>query len=281
MARVSVIVPAYNREKYLRRCIGSILNQTFTDFELVIVDDCSTDNSFEIYGDYGSRDPRVKIIRNGENLGASLARKVGLDGSSGKYISFVDSDDYVGPDFLRDMHDVIVKGHDYVRTDFNMYRMGNTEYTYIRYPGFTNDFYDDFENITRGFCTLCNSLVTRELYDRVRFPEFGYVEDLVITTQLRIKAENKIHIETSSYYNTFNEDSIFKGRMTWEKLQEIVNNLYGLVEILGDNGKDLSRCIKPIKLLIKGYFERFLKECDMTGADGDSCRWDFVPVGKG
>ena len=95
--KVSVIVPVYKVEKYLHRCVDSILNQTFTDFELILVDDGSPDNCGAICDEYAAKDSRVRVIHK-ENGGVSSARNVGLDVAQGKYVSFCDADDF----FLRD-----------------------------------------------------------------------------------------------------------------------------------------------------------------------------------
>ena len=96
---ISVIVPVYNVEKYLRRCIDSILAQTFTDFELLLIDDGSKDKSGEICDEYAKKDVRVKVFHK-ENGGVSSARNIGLDNAKGELICFSDSDDYVGEDWL-------------------------------------------------------------------------------------------------------------------------------------------------------------------------------------
>ena len=94
MPKISVIVPVYNTEKYLARCIESILAQTFTDFELLLIDDGSKDNSGTICDEYAAKDSRVRVFHK-ENGGVSSARNMGLDNASGEWITFVDSDDIV------------------------------------------------------------------------------------------------------------------------------------------------------------------------------------------
>lgn len=92
--KISVIVPVYNVEKYLHRCVDSILTQTFTDFELILVDDGSTDNSGKICDWYASKDLRVQVVHK-QNEGVSIARNIGIDLAKGKWTSFVDADDWV------------------------------------------------------------------------------------------------------------------------------------------------------------------------------------------
>ena len=97
---VSIIVPIYNAENYLRRCVDSILNQEYTDFELLLVNDGSTDASGDICEEYGDRDPRVIVIQK-ENTGVSDSRNRALDRAMGKYLQFLDSDDWITPDATR------------------------------------------------------------------------------------------------------------------------------------------------------------------------------------
>ena len=91
---ISIIVPVYNVEKYLKKCIDSILNQSFQNFELILVDDGSTDSSGEICDEYALKDRRVLVIHK-ENEGLSSARNEGIKASSAEYVGFVDSDDYI------------------------------------------------------------------------------------------------------------------------------------------------------------------------------------------
>ena len=97
--KISVIVPVYKAEKYLHRCVDSILAQTFTDFELILVNDCSPDNCGAIFDEYAKKDNRVRVIHK-ENGGVSSARNLGLDNAQGEWITFVDADDYIENGFL-------------------------------------------------------------------------------------------------------------------------------------------------------------------------------------
>ena len=97
--KISVIVPVYNVELYLRRCIDSILAQTFTDFELLLVDDGSTDRSGEICDDYARKDMRVGVFHN-KNHGVAYTRQFGLEHVTAEYFAFVDSDDFIDQQYL-------------------------------------------------------------------------------------------------------------------------------------------------------------------------------------
>ena len=102
MPTVSVIVPVYNVEKYIHRCVDSILGQTFSDLELIRVDDGSPDNCPSICDEYAAKDNRVRVIHQ-ENRGLSAARNAGLDVMAGEFVSFVDSDDWLEDSFLEVM----------------------------------------------------------------------------------------------------------------------------------------------------------------------------------
>ena len=110
---ISVIVPIYNAEKYLHRCIDSILAQTFTDFELLLINDGSIDNSGAICDKYAAKDSRVRVF-NKENGGASSARNLGLDNAQGEWITFVDSDDYIFENYLQNYAYKINKNADII-----------------------------------------------------------------------------------------------------------------------------------------------------------------------
>lgn len=103
---ISVIVPVYNVEKYLHRCIDSILAQTYSDFELLLIDDGSKDSSGEICDEYAAKDSRVRVFHK-ENGGVSSARNLGLENAKGEYVTFCDSDDYVGEDWLDSYREVM------------------------------------------------------------------------------------------------------------------------------------------------------------------------------
>ena len=105
---ISIIVPVYQVEKYLNECIDSILAQTFTDFELILVDDGSPDNCPALCDAAAKRDSRVRVIHK-QNGGVSTARNAGLDAAQGNWIAFVDSDDTAAPEYLEKMHKAVLE----------------------------------------------------------------------------------------------------------------------------------------------------------------------------
>ena len=108
---MSIIVPVYNVEKYLEECVGSIISQSFSDFELILVDDGSTDSSPKMCDGYAEKDNRVKVIHK-QNGGLSSARNAGIDEAEGEYVLFVDSDDYIAEGSLMNIYDTVCKNGD-------------------------------------------------------------------------------------------------------------------------------------------------------------------------
>ena len=104
---ISVVVPIYNSGKYLKRCLDSIVNQSYKDIEIILVDDCSSDDSRKICFEYLKKDFRIKLITNEINKGVAYCRNIGIKMATGKYISFVDSDDYVEIDYLEYLYSLI------------------------------------------------------------------------------------------------------------------------------------------------------------------------------
>lgn len=103
---ISVIVPVYKVEKYINKCVDSIINQTYTNLEIILVDDGSPDNCGNICDEYAKKDNRIKVVHK-ENAGVSSARNIGLEKSSGKYITFIDADDYVEKNYCEELLNIL------------------------------------------------------------------------------------------------------------------------------------------------------------------------------
>lgn len=110
--KISVIIPVYNVEKYLRQCLDSVINQTYTNLEIICVNDCSTDSSLEILEEYAKKDSRIIIINNETNCGLGLTRNHGYEYATGEYIHFLDSDDWIEQGLYEKLADVIAKNGD-------------------------------------------------------------------------------------------------------------------------------------------------------------------------
>ena len=126
---ISIIVPIYKAEKYLRKCIDGILQQSFTDFQLILVDDGSPDSSGEICDEYASKDSRIEVVHK-NNGGVTSARKCGVEHAKGRYSIQIDSDDWVESSLLEDLYEKAIKEDaDMVICDFWEHCDGNTIYS--------------------------------------------------------------------------------------------------------------------------------------------------------
>ena len=107
---ISVVVPIYNVEKYLKTCIETIIKQTYKNIEIILVNDGSTDNSLQICNEFKEKEKRIKVI-NKKNGGLSDARNIGLKKAKGKYICFIDSDDFINEKYIEELHSLIIKNN--------------------------------------------------------------------------------------------------------------------------------------------------------------------------
>ncbi len=135
MIKVSIIVPVYNVELYLRECLDSIINQTLKDIEIICVDDCSTDNSYIILDEYSKKDSRIKLLKHNVNKGLGPARNTGINVAQGEYIGFIDSDDYISLDYFENLYNTAKKyNSDIVSTlNIKLYEMHNNKIKHFYY----------------------------------------------------------------------------------------------------------------------------------------------------
>ncbi|CAM4217327.1 glycosyltransferase family 2 protein [Paenibacillus typhae] len=216
---ISIIVPIYKVEMYLRKCVDSILAQTFRDFELILVNDGSPDNCGEICEHYKELDPRVKVIHK-QNGGLSDARNYGIDIAAGKYIGFVDSDDWIKPDMFEALHglitahnaDIAVCGHVevedgvYVDKEFSHeVRVYNNEEAFKKLLEDT-----EIKNLA------WDKLYKAELFAKVRYPVGRYFEDMFATYKLFMQAEKVVSLDSPKYLYLRRGDSI-TGKMNNRK----------------------------------------------------------------
>ena len=187
MPKVSVIIPVYNVEKYLRECLDSVINQTLKDIEIICIDDGSTDNSLSILEKYAKKDKRVKIIALNHNIKQGGARNRGLDIAVGKYIMFVDSDDYLALNTIESFYNAINKtGVDIVISSIHNFNMcKNTENMFCEMQKYINStnkeegiYYID-RNFTEFRVGPVAKLFKKSIIDKykIRFPENIIQED--------------------------------------------------------------------------------------------------------
>lgn len=176
---ISVIIPVYNVQPYLKQCIESIINQTYKNLEIILVDDGSTDESGSICDSYALQDKRIRVIHQ-ENMGLSSARNTGIDSANGDFISFIDSDDYVDPDLYQILHDKVVEYNLDIISFRSSINKGGKLYTPKRYKGeFT--IYQGKEILENALknddVCVWNKLYKRSVIGNIRFPVGRVFED--------------------------------------------------------------------------------------------------------
>lgn len=224
---VSVIVPVYNVEKYLPACIESVINQTYSEWELLLVDDGSTDNSGKICDEYAQKDKRIKVFHK-ENGGVSSARNLGLDNMEGNFCITLDSDDLIHPKLLEDavkivmdtQSDVVIFGYEKVNEDFSFIYNHQTP-NKIEFDILSTDEVINEILIGGRFRMLaCNKLYRKELWENIRYP-IGrkYGDDTSVTYQLMSRCSKAAYISNTYYYYRNVENSALHTEISEQNLQ--------------------------------------------------------------
>ena len=254
MAEISVIIPVYNVEKYLERCLDSVINQTFEEIEIICVNDGSTDNSRKILEEYKNKDSRVVIIDK-ENGGLSSARNAGMKVATGKFISFIDSDDWVNLSFLEKLYknittlntDISICGvHQYDELSQEI----NDNLPYFTLECFDNSFnnkvfsYEDTKNFMMEVPVMAwNKLYRKSFLDEcnAQFPEGLIWEDGPFFFSIYFKTQKVSVIRDLLYYYRINR----KGSIV-QKGGKPFMDIIDVVELMYNSIKDLP-CFDEIK----------------------------------
>ncbi|MBQ8418044.1 MAG: glycosyltransferase [Phascolarctobacterium sp.] len=202
MPKLSIIVPVYKVEQYIHKCVDSILNQTFTDFELILVDDGSPDNCGKICDEYAQKDERVRVIHK-ENGGLSDARNAGIDVATGEVIGFIDSDDWVERYMYQEMLNYMEENNlDIVCADTNQVKDGKAKFKprYSKNKIWLKD--EATCEILNGTLdnAAWNKIYKRSVIGNVRYPKGRIYED-VATTYKFISNSEKVGYISKPYYN--------------------------------------------------------------------------------
>ncbi len=220
--KVSVIIPVYNVEKYLGKCLDSIINQTLKEIEIIVIDDGSTDKSHNILEKYSNKDNRIKMITQ-ENQGLSGARNTGVENAKGEFLSFIDSDDYIKEDMLEKMYDKAQEEKsDIVICRFNqVYNDGTVKYSSGITEGFTQQ--ELFKRLLSGMASpmACDKIYSRELFIKhnIKYPIGLYHEDVPTTYKLFYYANN-ISVVEKAFYNWLQRDGSISKSITQKHIDD-------------------------------------------------------------
>ena len=214
MNKISVIVPVYNTEKFLSQCLGSIVNQTYKNLEILIIDDGSPDKSDAVYEKYAMQDNRIKIIKQ-KNAGISAARNAGLRFATGDWVHFVDSDDYLDIDYYEKMicaaqdinPDIIAGG--VISQNSNLY---NIQYK-TRCILFSNTEKFMQTNALKN-CTVWRYIFKREFLtqNNMKFAVGKIFEDMLYIPNAILRAKCIVTVPGANYHYIFNPDSLLNKR---------------------------------------------------------------------
>ena len=223
---ITVVVPVYNVEKYIKKCIDSIINQTYKNIEIILVNDGSTDNSGKICNDYAKKDCRIKVIHK-ENGGLSDARNFGIENTTGKYITFVDSDDYIEIDYVEYLYNLVVKN----KVDISICSMfiDSTKKHINQGKKFKDNIFDtkkcyEYMLLEKGFTISAPAkLYLSELFRDIKYPTGMLCEDNGTTYKLIAKCDRIAYGCQSKYHYVAREDSIMRSTFNPKKNATIKN----------------------------------------------------------
>lgn len=261
MPEISVIVPVYNVEKELNRCLDSILSQTYRDFELLLIDDGSADRSGEICDEYERMDNRISVFHQ-TNSGVAAARNTGIKNSRGAYLVFIDSDDHVDPEMLRKLYDA-VKTADADLAICNYYersadgsfierRHRFKDGTVLDRKGIEDDLYKALyrTSATVGLFSMCNKMFKKSIIDHDKIlvrESMSYGEDLVFFVTYLHESQRVVFLEDLLYYYEMTQDGLFKSYRR-NVIDDLLVNYDVLTELTRtENATDEDRVITDVK----------------------------------
>ncbi|WP_372520780.1 glycosyltransferase family 2 protein [Candidatus Ruminimicrobiellum ovillum] len=287
--KITIIIPVYNTEQYLRQCLDSIVNQIFKEFECICINDCSTDNSYDILEEYAEKDDRFVIINLMENKGQGNARNEGIKIAGGKYITFVDSDDWVASDYLDVLHKAIEKyDTDFVVAKFSLFDNTTHKFSdmpvYIKKTFYNRIIYEKenknifLEKLGMQLSTVCANIFKKDFIfnNKMSFNVSIKMEDTLFMWEAIIIAHKFILIKNAIYYYRRNLKNSANSSLTIEdiikyneqlillnknKLKKYLPNCY--THILIEYARDIEKLpfeeSKRMFVLIKKFI--FIDEC--------------------
>lgn len=295
---ISIIVPVYNIKRYVEKCVKSILNQTYKDTELLLIDDGSTDGSSELCEQLAQSDSRIRVIHK-KNGGLSDARNVGLKEAKGEYIGFVDGDDYIHPQ----MYEILLKQMveqqaDMVYCDFETVhieqakgdkKQDTAEAGHVLVD--TNINIMEADDVLRLVTNLYtkdivawNKLYRREILEDLLFEKNRLHEDLWMIPYISLKCKRVVYVDVKCYYYVEREGSITTSNVTTKRMYDLLDALANGCELLKEKqkhdaqlivlhhlcnyimyyyenaGKDFGNKAGDIKKELKFYLKRILQD---------------------
>lgn len=224
---VSVIVPVYNVEKYLDRCIESIINQTYKNLEIILVDDGSPDNCPKMCDNWAKKDKRIKVIHK-ENGGLSDARNIGINNATGDYIAFVDSDDFIDKEMYEKLLQNLIRTNSDISICSMIYYYENDQIKELKNNDTSFFIYDDikkYDNLFNenflNFVVVWNKIYKKEIFKKLRFPKGKINEDTFLAHKILNLSNKIVYSKEKLYYYVQREESIMHQQFNIKKLDEL------------------------------------------------------------
>lgn len=249
--KVSVIIPVYNVEKYLKQCLDSVINQTFKNIEIIIVNDCSPDNSSQIIKEYQQKDNRIVLIDLKQNVGLGFARNEGIKVAKGDYVTFIDSDDWVTNDFVEVLYNTIEKyQYDVIAPDFYCYDNNTNKIYNSRQPECFYNINISTIKLKKKFLYFEETHYARKIFkldflkkNNILF-KINKMEDTLFIWEIVLKTDKFMFIRPKLYYyRTNRENSILSTKKN--EFMYNVNLFYNLKKLISQNN-EIYKIFKPV-----------------------------------
>lgn len=256
-ALISLIIPVYKVEKYLEKCIQSVINQTYENLQIILVDDGSPDNCGKICDEYAKKDHRIEVIHK-SNGGLSDARNKGLEIAKGEYIGFVDSDDYIEADMYEVLYNLL-KQYNADVSICNFYTVSQGKISIKNADNGINE-YNRIEILKEILLDkniqsyAWNKLYKKELFDEIKYPIGKKYEDIGTTFYLLEKCNKVVVTGKSEYYYINRQDSIVNN-VTESTITDYIELIMQRYDYIEENIKELSSYNKD-------YLKRILKTAE-------------------
>lgn len=274
MNLVSCIVPIYNVKDYMRKCVESLIDQTYSNIEIILVDDGSTDGSGLICDDYAKQDNRIKVIHK-ENGGLSSARNAGIDISKGDFLMFIDGDDYLASETVEYL--IQIQENVDVIVDLIQFRYKEVEYDElikrdkdvheVKLCMQTEEMFEQLYELGGVAASACTKLYRKNIFDEVRYPEGILHEDEYVITDILAKAKGVLYTDKVLYYYVKRQGSIVHASFNPKKMDVFISIKCRLQYLQKQEWKGLIRkehyryYMTLMNMYCDAYQGRYLNEC--------------------
>lgn len=267
MSKVSIIMPIYNAEKYLHRAINSVVSQTMKEWELILIDDGSTDSSASICEYYMKQDKRIKAIHK-KNEGVAIARKVGIENATGEYSIHFDSDDWAKANMLEELYKKAKeKNADIVIADYFTDIAGKLILCKQKPSSLQpNNIIIDIFN-SKLFGALWNKLIRTNLYQKYNvkfFHDINYCEDILICAQIMKHQEVKITYLNKAFYHYYINQNSITHKITRKVYENRKLYQQKLNEILTDKRYDKAKKVSSLNVFVEGFMNKCLSKQEIA-----------------